>query len=37
MIGRKCNCGTDLKPVFVGDALAGWDCPKCKKGVRFQE
>lgn len=34
---RRCHvCSTPLTPVFVGDALAGWDCLKCKTGVRFE-
>ncbi|RLG67915.1 MAG: hypothetical protein DRO11_09610 [Methanobacteriota archaeon] len=35
---RKCSrCRTPLKPIFHGDALAGWYCPKCKKGAKFQK
>jgi hypothetical protein len=34
---RKCSCGRDLTPIFEGDALAGWYCNVCKKGLCFEE
>ena len=33
---RKCSCGEKLTPIFHEDALAGWYCKKCKKGVTFK-
>lgn len=36
-MGQKCHkCGEPLEPVFHDTALAGWDCPKCRIGVRFE-
>jgi NADH pyrophosphatase NudC (nudix superfamily) len=38
MSERKCRyCGKALTPIFHGDALAGWYCKDCKKGVYFAE
>jgi hypothetical protein len=34
-MSRKCRCGNDLKPLFVGDALADWYCNTCKLKIVF--